>query len=215
MIFMGDPKKMKKHYESPKKPWEKTRLEEERKIVMEYGIRRKKEIRRLETLIRDLRRRARLLIATKDEKEAKLLIEKVLKMGLLAKASPALEDILGIELKDMLERRLQTLVMKKGFANTLKQSRQFITHGHITLNGQKIISPNYIVTIAEETGIMFRTTSSLNSTFTHAERREDREKREAKEAVEKKARESIDKKEVQLAELVDEESIKEVESETI
>lgn len=212
---MGDPKKMKKHYESPNKPWEKTRLEEERKIVMEYGIRRKKEIRRLETIIRDLRRRARMLIATKDEKESKLLIEKVLKMGLLAKADPVLEDTLGIELKDILERRLQTLVVKKGFANTLKQARQFITHGHITLNGQKIISPNYVVTIAEESGIMFRTTSSLNSTFTHVEKREDREKREAKEAIEKKAHETVDKKEVQLAEIVDNASVAEVESDTV
>ena len=209
---MGDPKKMKKHYESPKKPWEKTRLEEERRIVAEYGIRRKKEIRRLETIIRDLRRRARKLIATKDEKETKLLIEKVLKTGLLAKSSPVLEDILGIELKDILERRLQTLVVKKGFANTVKQARQFITHGHITLNGQKIISPNYVVTISDEAGIMFRSNSTLNSTFKHTEKREDREKREAKEALDKKAAEAVGKKDVQLAEIVDEESIKEVES---
>lgn len=210
---MGDPKKMKKHYESPNKPWEKTRLEEERKIATEYGIRRKKEIRRLETIIRDLRRRARRLIATKDEKESKLLIEKVLKTGLLAKAKPVLEDILGIELKDILERRLQTLVLKKGFANTVKQARQFITHGHVTLNGQKIISPNYIVTIDDEAGIMFRTTSSLNSTFKHAEKREDREKREFKEAADKRAAETVDKKEVQLAEIADEEAIEDVEKE--
>lgn len=209
---MGDPKKMKKHYESLKKPWERTRLEEERKIVTEYGIRRKKEIRRLETIIRDLRRRARLLIATKDDKESKVLIEKVLKMGVLAKANPALEDILGVELNNILQRRLQTLVVKKGFANTIKQARQFITHGHITLNGRKIISPNYVVTIAEEAAIMFRPTSSLNSTFKRAERREERE---AREAQEKKARETVDKKEVQLEELVDEETIKEVESETV
>ncbi|MBU4246396.1 MAG: 30S ribosomal protein S4 [Nanoarchaeota archaeon] len=209
---MGDPKKMKKHYESPKRPWEKTRFEKERKIVTDYGIRRKKEIRRFETIIRDLRRRTRSLIATKDEKESKLIIEKVLKMGLLAKANPALEDILSIELNNILERRLQTLVVKKGFANTIKQSRQFITHGHITLNGQKIISPNYIVTIAEEAAIMFRPTSSLNSTFERAERREEREVREAQE---KKAREIVDKKEVQLEEIADEEEIKEVKSETV
>ncbi len=212
---MGDPKKMKKHYESPKRPWEKARLEEERKIVTEYGIRRKKEIRRLETIIRDLRRRARKLIATKDEKESKLLIEKVLKIGLLAKSKPALEDILGIELKDILERRLQTLILKKGFANTVKQARQFITHGHITLNGQKIISPNYIVAVEEEAGIMFRPTSSLNSTFKHVEKREDREKRELKEAADKKAAVAAGKKEVQLDEIVDEAAIEEVEKEIV
>ncbi len=212
---MGDPKKMKKHYESPKKPWEKSRLEEERKIVTEYGIRRKKEIRRLETIIRDLRRRARNLIATKNEKETKLLIEKVIKLGILAKADPALEDILGIELKDILERRLQTLVVKKGLANTIKQARQFITHGHITLAGQKIISPNYIATVEDERGLMFRPTSSLNSTFKPVERREDREKREAKEAFEKKAGEARDKKEVQLEEIADEKAITEAESEII
>ncbi len=212
---MGDPKKMKKHYESPKKPWERARLEEERKIVTEYGIRRKKEIRRLETIIRDLRRRARTLIATKDEKESKILIEKVIRMGVLAKSNPVLEDILGIEMKDILERRLQMLVVKKGLANTVLQARQFIAHGHITVDGQKIISPNYIVTMAEESGIMFRPSSSLNGTFKRVEKREDREKREAKEALEKKARETTDKKEAQLAEIVDEAAIKEVESDIV
>lgn len=162
---MGDPKKMKKHYESPKKPWEKSRLEEERRIVQEHGIRRKKEIRRLETIIRDFRRRARMLIAEKNEKEAAALMEKVRKMGILAKKDAVLEDVLSIGLANILERRLQTLLVKKGLSRTVKQARQFITHGHISVNGQKIISPNYIVTLEEEGRIAFRPTSSLNATF--------------------------------------------------
>jgi len=162
---MGDPRKARKIYESPKKPWEKSRLEEERKIVTEYGIRRKKEIRRLETIIRDFRRRARMLIAQKNEKETALLLAKVHRMGILAKKDAVLEDILSIELHGILERRLQTLVAKRGLAKTPKQARQFITHGHITVNGQKIISPNYLVTLAEENQIAYRPTSSLNATF--------------------------------------------------
>ena len=162
---MGDPRKARKIYESPKKPWEKSRLEEERKIVTEYGIRRKKEIRRLQTIIRDFRRRARLLIAEKNEKEATLLMDKVRRMGIISKKDAVLEDILSVELKDLLERRLQTIVSKRGLAKTSKQARQFITHGHIMVNGQKIISPNYLVTLSEENQIAYRPTSSLNATF--------------------------------------------------
>lgn len=182
---MGDPRKAKKTYESPKKPWEKVRLEAERKIVTEYGIRRKKEIRRLETIIRDFRRRARKLIAEKNETEEKMLIEKVNRMGILTKKDAVLEDILGIELGNILERRLQTLVVKKGLARTVKQARQFITHGHITVNGQKIISPNYLVTISEENQMAFRPTSSLNATFHLAGEKPRKEEKPAEQEKEK------------------------------
>lgn len=166
---MGHPKKMRRLYETPHKPWDKARVEKERKIMESNGLRRKKELRVLETTIRNLRRRARELIALKDEKAREMLVKKVREMGLISKADMALEDILGIELENILERRLQTQVLKKGLANTRKQARQFITHGHIMVNGRKVISPGYLVTLGEENELSFRQTSSLNSTFKKSE----------------------------------------------
>ena len=42
------------------------------------------------------------------------------------------------------------MVWRKGLANTLKQSRQFIVHGHIAIAGTKIDKPSYIVQADEE-----------------------------------------------------------------
>ena len=64
---------------------------------------------------------------------------------------------------DLLERRLQTQVYKKNYARTMKQARQFITHGHVIISGRKISSPSYLVPIAEETQISFMPNSTLAS----------------------------------------------------
>ena len=47
---MGDPRKSKKKFDKPKYPWQMERLEEERKVVNNYGLKNKKELWRMETL---------------------------------------------------------------------------------------------------------------------------------------------------------------------
>ena len=49
-----------------------------------------------------------------------------------------------------MERRLQTVICKKGLAKSLNQSRQFIVHGHVTVNGKKMTVPSYLVSLEEE-----------------------------------------------------------------
>ena len=70
---MGQPKKFKKKYARPKKPYDRERIETERKIRENYGLRRKKEIWRAEAIVRDFRRRARELQAKTNEQEEKIL----------------------------------------------------------------------------------------------------------------------------------------------
>jgi ribosomal protein S4 len=72
-----------------------------------------------------------------------------------------LEDILSLTIRDMCERRLQTIVVKKGLARTVKQARQFITHEHILVGERKITAPSYIVNSSEETTIRFAENSPL------------------------------------------------------
>ena len=50
----------------------------------------------------------------------------------------------------MLERRLQTIVWKKGLARTIYQARQLIVHGHIAIAGRRVTSPGYLVSREEE-----------------------------------------------------------------
>jgi small subunit ribosomal protein S4 len=103
-----------------------------------------------------------------SEAEQLQVLSKLQKLGLLSIGSE-LHQILGLELRDILERRLQTIVMKQGLARTVNQSRQFITHRHISVNGKEITSPSYILSLQEETSITFKEKSSL-SDENHPER---------------------------------------------
>lgn len=145
-------RRLKKKFEKPKKPWDKERLEKEKEILKKYGLRRKKELWRAEGILRKYRRMARELIAKRDVEKEKVLIEKLKRMGILKEGS-ALDDVLALTVEDILERRLQTLVFKKGLANSLKHARQLITHGHVKINGRKIQYPSYLVPLEEENKI--------------------------------------------------------------
>lgn len=48
-----------------------------------------------------------------------------------------------------LERRLDVLVLRAGFARTIYQARQFVTHGHIKVNGRKVSFPSALVGIGD------------------------------------------------------------------
>ncbi|MFH1473903.1 MAG: 30S ribosomal protein S4 [Candidatus Aenigmatarchaeota archaeon] len=147
-------KKSRKKFENPLKPWDKTRLEEERKISQDYGLRRKKEIWKMESILRNYRRIARNLAATANKENEKILLDKLFKMGLVNNGDD-LDDVLALTTEKLLERRLQTLVLRKGLATTPKQARQFIVHGHISVDGRKIRWPSMIVPLAEENTISF------------------------------------------------------------
>jgi small subunit ribosomal protein S4 len=143
-------KRFRKKYKKPRRPWDKALLEEERKIMVEFGLRRKKELWRAREELRKYRRLARDLNARRDKEKEKVLIQKLYRLGLLPSASATLDDVLSLTVKDLLNRRLQTIVYKKGLANTIKQARQFIVHGHVKINGRRIVYPSYLVSRDEE-----------------------------------------------------------------
>ncbi len=143
---MGDPRKFKNKYLSPKRLYDKDRIVEESKLKKKYGLRKNREIWRIKALLRKFRHQARDLIAKYDEEKEKRLFDQLRKYGLLGE-NPSLEDVLRLNVEDLLERRLQTIVYKKGFARTPLQARQMIVHGHILVNGTRITSPSYLVTV--------------------------------------------------------------------
>jgi small subunit ribosomal protein S4 len=146
-------KRQKKKYETPLRPWDKQRLEEEKKLIRKFGLKNKKEIWRAEAIVRKFRRMAREIAATYDKEKERILINKVLRLGLL-KEGATLDDVLGLTVENLLERRLQTILKNKGLANTIKHARQLITHGHVKINGRKVTYPSYIVPINEEDSIV-------------------------------------------------------------
>lgn len=60
------------------------------------------------------------------------------------------KGITGEELLKILERRLDNVVLKSGFATSHNSARQMISHGHILVNGKKVNIPSYLVKIGEE-----------------------------------------------------------------
>jgi small subunit ribosomal protein S4 len=142
-------KRSRKKYETPKKPWDKARIEKEKEILKKFGLKRKRELWRAEAILRKYRRMARELVAKKDKEKEKILLEKLEKIGVLKEGS-GLDDVLALTVEDILERRLQTIVYRKGLANTIKHARQLIVHGHVKIKGRKINYPSYIVPREEE-----------------------------------------------------------------
>ena len=139
----------KKKYKSPKKLWDKNRIEKDREVMKQFGLRRKREIWIAESEVRKYRRFARELAARRDEEKEAILIGKMVKLGLL-QSGATLDDVLDLTTEKMLNRRLQTVVFRKGLTKTVKEARQFIVHGRVTIDGKRVVYPNYIVPVEEE-----------------------------------------------------------------
>ena len=144
---MGDPKKPKKKYKTPRHPWEKERIDIEKALMREYGLTIKKEIWKVNSLLTRFKAQAKKCATiTTDQlaKEKQELFQKLQKLGLIG-SKAALGDVLGLSVNDLMERRLQTLVFRKKLTTTVKQARQFIVHGHVSVNKKKVTIPSYMV----------------------------------------------------------------------
>ncbi len=154
---MGYPGKNRKSYETPKHPWQAARMAAEVEIVKKYGLRNKKEVWKAHSGLKKYRELARKLLAESTKgnlagslkTDADNILNRMKRYGLL-KTDAVLDDILSLDVSIFLDRRLQTQVHKQGFANTMKQARQFIVHGHISIDGRKVTVPGYIVSKDEE-----------------------------------------------------------------
>jgi len=165
---MGDPGKTRKKFKGPGHPWERWRIEEERVVKREYGLKNKKEIWKASSELRRLNSIAKKLIRERGknnpqaDKEQKQLLDRLFKLGLVNEGA-TLEDVLALELKSILDRRLQTIVFKAGMSLTAKQARQFIVHGNIFVDGKKVTIPSYLISREEQFKVGFNPNSSLAS----------------------------------------------------
>lgn len=145
-------KRQRKKYSRPLHPWDKTRMDAEDALLKKYGLRRKEEIWKMAAILRGWRRQARRLLALSGrqaELETRQLLERLRKFGLVGE-NATLDDVLSLTLEDLLERRLQTVLFRKGLARTPRQARQLIVHGHVSIGGQKVRVPSYLVSTEEE-----------------------------------------------------------------
>lgn len=159
---MGYPGKNHKSYQTPKRPFEKTRIEAETRLVIEYGLRNKREVWKAQAVLRKYRTAAKDLLALASnpahraqyETKREELIGHLQRSGLLG-ADAGIDEILSLKVQAPLERRLQTIVYRTGLARSPKQARQLITHGHIAIGGRRINIPGYKVARGEESQVAY------------------------------------------------------------
>lgn len=161
---MGDPKKLRKKYSTPSHPWQRDRIAEENKLREEYGLKNKLEIWKANSLVKDLRNKARSYVVSLDEdssKKSKEFVQKLYNLGLINSDDKGVDDILTLKVEDVLERRLETMMFKKKMVLTPKQARKFIVHKHVLVGDNVITAPGYLVSRQEEDKISFKETSPL------------------------------------------------------
>jgi len=160
------PAKYSKVYTTPRRPFEKARLDQELKLIGEYGLRNKREVWRVKYSLALIRSAARELL-TLDEKAPKRLFEgnallrRLVRTGVLADDRMKLDYVLGLKIEDFLERRLQTQVFKLGLAKSIHHARVLIKQRHIRVRKQVVNVPSFIVRLDSQKHIDF----SLKSPF--------------------------------------------------
>ncbi|ABP51444.1 MULTISPECIES: 30S ribosomal protein S4 [Pyrobaculum] len=147
---MGGLRKPKKKYLAgkPKKIWNKQLLLEELQLMGEYGLRNKRELWLARARLKWITRRARSLLSMTAEERAPLEMpfkEKLYKAGFIEDPNVPLDRILSLDVRAILERRLQTIVYRMGLAKSIYHARQLIVHGHIAIEGRRVTSPGFLV----------------------------------------------------------------------
>ena len=170
---MGDPKKKHKTFNTPKRPYQTETLMEELRTIGAYGLRNKRELWKAHTELSTMRGRARDLLSLEADERARreqALINKLALRGLVME-NGRLEDVLTLSVEDLLERRLQTYIFRRGMASSFFQARQLITHGHIAINDRKVTTPSYQVRITDEETLDYAKSSPYHNP-SHPLRRE-------------------------------------------
>lgn len=163
---MGLPIKHRKKYISHKKRWDKSTIVSEAELVKDYALKNKKEIRKIEFLVKKYKTIAKQLNRSTDGSNTPAgaaFLTKLKNQGILPASAESLDDVLDITVRDFLERRLSNVVYKLKLAKSPKQARQFVTHKHIVVDGKVINSSSYLVSMSEMENIQFRETSELSN----------------------------------------------------
>jgi small subunit ribosomal protein S4 len=161
---MGLPIRHKTKAVSHKKKWDKNTIVEEAVFVTDYALKNKKEIRKAEALLSKLKTIAKDFNKTTETKAsagAAQFVNKIKSLGYLNVEATSLDEVLDITLRELFERRLSSVVYKAGLARTPGQARQFVVHGHVTVNGEIVTAPSYPVTVKDAETVAFIGSSTL------------------------------------------------------
>ena len=139
---MGDIRKKRRLYSRPKKLYDRVRIDAENEIVKKYGLKNKKEIWKAKSFVSKLRKRAKDLIGAQKEKQ-QTFFEKLNRMGI---SVSEISDVLGLTEENLLNRRLQSVLVKKKLARSPNQARQLIVNKNVIVGKNVVNIPSFLVT---------------------------------------------------------------------
>lgn len=163
--YPNQPKNFGKTSRTPRRPYEKERLDSELTIIGEFGLKNKRELWRVQLTLAKIRSTARRLLTLEREDprrifEGSALLRRLTRLGVLGPDQQHLENCLTIKVQSFLKRRLQTLVKDIG-VESVHRARVLIYQRHIRVGHQVVTSPSFLVREKSARHINFREGSSL------------------------------------------------------
>lgn len=150
-------RKLHKKYQKPKRLLDIYRIREERRLKLKYGLKNMRELWIARAFLRNVRAQARRLLSLPPEIRAakeKILLNKLIKFNILGQEAK-IDDILSLKIESILDRRLQSIVYRKGMAKSILHARQLIIHGFIAVGGNRTTSPSALITVEDESKISY------------------------------------------------------------
>ncbi len=136
----------KKLYARPKKLYVRARIDEENALMKKYALKNKREIWKVSANVNYYRSRAKEL-AKHSVEEQKILFSKLNSIGIKV---DSIADVLALKIESFLERRLPSVIARKGLLKTPQQARQMVVHKNVMIDGKIVNTPSYIVRVSDE-----------------------------------------------------------------
>merc|ERR1711871_1498027 len=150
----------------PRRSYDKERLDAELKLIGTYGLKNKREIWRIVLVLSKVRAVARQLLTLEERDpqrvfQGQALMRRMIRYGILDEDKQRLDYVLALKIEDFMERRLQTLVFKRGLAKSIHHARVLIRQKHIRVGRQIVDIPSFMVRVESQPHIEFALTSPL------------------------------------------------------